>query len=418
MLICEARAENEFKKIGKAIVKAITENSTEEDKAAPENKMSFKKPESSSELISEIDFILPEIFPSFILSCLDMSRKKIEKERKPNELGTSNMVFDILAKAKNDNTKVKITVHKNNFMATDTEETFLLKKKGEIYQITPTVAWDFQKLVSIKQPINEIFKIDITVNDKYTISKVFQPKIRSINDALVSARGPDGTVRYLAPITFPAYVNENNPQIDNILRETKDLMLLAEEHVNFGAIESGATEPVLQVAAIWFYLQSKNITYSSLGTQSSVNVDIFAQSVRAIDDTLNSTQANCVDGTVLFASILRKIGIDSSLVLKPGHMYLKFYNDKEKQQPTFIETTMLEKYRIKNFEKLKMNPKGLFGVNLLKKEYQNSLKSFIAANGAAVATWNNDTPHFTSANGYYDIQIDKMREAGIAPINR
>ena len=32
-------------------------------------------------------------------------------------------------------------------------------------------------------------------------------------------------------------------------------------------------------------------------------------------------QANCADGSVFMASILRKIGYDVSLVLGPGHMW-------------------------------------------------------------------------------------------------
>jgi hypothetical protein len=48
-----------------------------------------------------------------------------------------------------------------------------------------------------------------------------------------------------------------------------------------------------------------------------------------------------VDGSVLFASVLRKIGIDPFLIEIPHHMFLGFYLDKEHRQPSYLETTMM-----------------------------------------------------------------------------
>jgi hypothetical protein len=48
-----------------------------------------------------------------------------------------------------------------------------------------------------------------------------------------------------------------------------------------------------------------------------------------------------VDGSVLFASVLRQIGIEPILVLVPGHMFMGFYLDPECTKPEFLETTMM-----------------------------------------------------------------------------
>ena len=48
-----------------------------------------------------------------------------------------------------------------------------------------------------------------------------------------------------------------------------------------------------------------------------------------------------MDGSVLFASILRQIGIDPILVLVPGHMFMGFYVDPDGKQADFLETTMI-----------------------------------------------------------------------------
>ncbi|MFZ8431498.1 hypothetical protein ACO1MU_14375, partial [Staphylococcus aureus] len=68
---------------------------------------------------------------------------------------------------------------------------------------------------------------------------------------------------------------------------------------------------------------------------------VSSQHVRFIDDSVRVRQANCIDGTVLFASILRKIGIDPLIVLVPGHAFLGFYLDGQRRQIAFLETTMM-----------------------------------------------------------------------------
>jgi hypothetical protein len=63
--------------------------------------------------------------------------------------------------------------------------------------------------------------------------------------------------------------------------------------------------------------------------------------VRFIDESLAMTQANCADGSVLMASVLRKIDIAPVLVLVPGHMFLGFALDEEGEEMAYLETTML-----------------------------------------------------------------------------
>ena len=65
------------------------------------------------------------------------------------------------------------------------------------------------------------------------------------------------------------------------------------------------------------------------------------ETVRFIDQSLTNTQANCVDGSVLFASLLRKISIEPFLVTVPGHMYVGFYLGAGKSQFIGLETTVI-----------------------------------------------------------------------------
>ena len=48
-----------------------------------------------------------------------------------------------------------------------------------------------------------------------------------------------------------------------------------------------------------------------------------------------------MDGSVLFASLLRAINIDPILVRTPGHMFVGYYTDSSHQDMNFLETTMI-----------------------------------------------------------------------------
>ena len=72
-----------------------------------------------------------------------------------------------------------------------------------------------------------------------------------------------------------------------------------------------ADEVLLQVFAVWNVLQRRGIKYSDI-SKTTPNSVVTSQTVRFMDESLKSTQANCVDGSVLMASILEKIGIKST----------------------------------------------------------------------------------------------------------
>jgi hypothetical protein len=107
------------------------------------------------------------------------------------------------------------------------------------------------------------------------------------------------------------------------------------------------------------------------------------------------TQANCVDGSVLMASVLKKIEIKASLVLVPGHCYLAFYSfDPEKGGKLYgLETTMIGS-----------------GASL-----DSALKR---ATLEAPTSLQKNSRKFTQENsGYLLVDLDNAREMGIMPIS-
>jgi hypothetical protein len=142
--------------------------------------------------------------------------------------------------------------------------------------------------------------------------------------------------------------------------------------------------------------------------------------VRFFDEALNSAQANCMDGSVVFASIFRKIGIDPVLVIIPQHAYMGFYTGHDKNELYCLETTLIGK---KNITAelvdsltlgyyLKLFPKDIADKN------RNAIISFAYAQQTGTKNYKRNAEDLNgSNNNYLFIDISKSRKTdGVIPI--
>ena len=118
---------------------------------------------------------------------------------------------------------------------------------------------------------------------------------------------------------FAAYVNEEHPQIDKLLREALDTRLV-NRFLGYQGDTSQSENVDKQVYALWNVLQKRNFKYSSTTNSSLSSNVVYTQRVRTLDDALESSQINCVDGSVLLASLLKAININPILVRIPAHV--------------------------------------------------------------------------------------------------
>jgi hypothetical protein len=111
---------------------------------------------------------------------------------------------------------------------------------------------------------------------------------------------------------------------------------------HFGGYASTDPDDVYrQVWAIWHALSARGIRYSNADPAIERGPKVFSQRVRFLRETWNDRSANCIDGSVLIASVLQRIGIRSFLVLVPGHAFIGFYADADAQRAAYLETTLL-----------------------------------------------------------------------------
>lgn len=98
-----------------------------------------------------------------------------------------------------------------------------------------------------------------------------------------------------------------------------------------------------QVKALYEALQqTAHLTYDDSATIYHLDASDFAQRVRLPNRSLKDGAANCLDGCVLFASLLAAIGLHPIILLLPGHAIAGWkLEDSETSDVEFLETTVL-----------------------------------------------------------------------------
>lgn len=285
-----------------------------------------------------VDQLGGNLFPSAILSVATTNTQVIPP-MSGEYVGNPKSCVAIKLKSGHANTVVRIELAETPFYARSVS-TFVLPKERTEYIIYPDILWRYNALRDNEQaePISVVANVEVDGKDLGQKVRTFS--VRSINECLLgfNKQLPDGRTRYVSTrLFYAAYVNEENPLIDKVLREALNTRIVR----RFLGYQGTPEMVDKQVYALWYVLQKRNFRYSSVSYSSLSSNVVYAQRVRTFEDALNSSQINCVDGSVLFASLLRAINITPVLVQMPGHMFVGYYTDSAKKNLTFLETTMI-----------------------------------------------------------------------------
>ncbi len=132
-----------------------------------------------------------------------------------------------------------------------------------------------------------------------------------------------------------AWITPNDKVVEAFLTEAKARV---EGHAFVG--EQDATTP--QVQAMFDALKARGVSY--VMDPSVTSTAHFVQRTRLPGEVLASTNAQCLEGTLLFATLMEAVGIRPIIVLVPGHAFVGWHTvaaDGAKGEPRFVETTMV-----------------------------------------------------------------------------
>ena len=272
------------------------------------------------------------IYPSLIIAT---STLQLDEDEDETQLGDPMGLTGVWIKAPADNTPVVVEVSSGKLIQ-PSRFTGVLKKQGETYYIAPMLKYDYDTLLAVRQPFPEVVTASVSVNGEALGEKSKRVPVRSINDCVLGFDDDDGGWVDTSWL-MAAYVNENHPVVDEILREAID----SGDVDSFAGYQKDGKDLLEEMEAIWNAIQNRGFRYSNITQSSGESATVASQHVRLIGDAVKTAQANCVEGSVLFASIFRKLDMDPFLVLIPGHMFVGVYLDEDHEDYICLETTMV-----------------------------------------------------------------------------
>lgn len=361
----------------------------------------------------EPEFRFPgTFFPSFAISAAGRDAKgPVAADQMYGYVNSGSLAVKVLSAPSGAKLKAQVEIPE---IGVSGEIETAAPDSGKVLSVVPRLSWSQRRLVSINQPLtaDAVFRL---YADGNLVSEERRPvRIRAINDApLKACRTPEHCSDY--SVYMAAYVNEDNPGIDSLLRKALDIPAMPVKR--WVGTQGTEEETLRQVWALWYLLQRNKVTYSSVTTVSGGTEGVVSQEVRPLSQSLRTQQANCIDGTVMFASVLRKIGIEPAIVLVPGHAFLAFSVNSQHTKEVFLETTMLNDahnpFNASGPTKFGVAMANLTGDDIHQRQ---SWASFQEALRIGQAEYEKAAPHIGKDAGYRVVPIAKAREAGILPL--
>jgi hypothetical protein len=281
-----------------------------------------------------------QLFPSYVVATatIRLPDEVADEDNEADEqvLGDRQGILGIKIDSPGDEVPITVTITGNEILEPSTF-TGTLETEGTTYAIFPKIKYKYGVLTKNKQsvPVSVTFRVE--VGDEEAEEQTATITLHSVNDCPYTIVRGDDTPADIS-FMFAAYVNEQHPFVDKVLREALDGGIVD----SFTGYQSGdPAEVYRQVYALWHALSQRDVRYSNITTSAAETDAVHSQHVRLIDESINNGQANCVDGSVLLASLLRKIDIEPVLVYVPGHCYLAFFLDAEQKHLVGLETTLI-----------------------------------------------------------------------------
>jgi hypothetical protein len=195
------------------------------------------------------------------------------------------------------------------------------------------------------RPVTLRVIVEQTAPESRLIENRTEPiKLHARNTALLAVKGPDGRIVDLTDY-LTAWVTPHKPEIEGLLRQAADYHPQKSFIGYQGAttLSEGAKVVREQAHAIFTTLKEKtSLRYINSPWNLGKQAGQITQRVRLPTECLApGGSANCIDGTVLFASLLELGNIDPLLVIVPGHAFVGWRVWRNVDRYEFLETTLI-----------------------------------------------------------------------------
>jgi hypothetical protein len=213
----------------------------------------------------------------------------------------------------------------------------VLKGKSELVSLSPALKPDFniaaQRSTTSSQIAYKITALD-PGGEKVVYEDSHPVEILPRDFLLLSLRVDEVATRPFDEY-IGAWVTPNAKAVEAFITEAKKRA----PKETFSGPQS-ATIP--QVRAMFDELKSRGVSY--VMDPEAISVTGHAQRTRLPSEVLSSSNAQCLEGAILFATLMENIGLDPFIVLIPGHALAGWLSAKDGMPDgtaLYVETTMV-----------------------------------------------------------------------------
>lgn len=182
---------------------------------------------------------------------------------------------------------------------------------GETVRISPfSVNPDPKELASITERAVTSFKLTAVSNGEVIGEESFELELMPYDH---------WTGTGILPQTIVSFITPNHPSINGIIVKSAAVLKSLTGSSSFKAYQTGDTSDVRkQVAAVFAAIHDTGIVYRGL----PASYETIGQRITMPDQVIASKIGNCLELTLLMASTLEAIGINSLIIIQNGHAYL------------------------------------------------------------------------------------------------
>lgn len=119
-------------------------------------------------------------------------------------------------------------------------------------------------------------------------------------------------------INFATLIDSQHPWIKKLINDIPKHKKWSNNGIQLvGGGSPDDSQRVMSAFMIWEELVARKISY-----QNFTGGDFKSQRARRVNETLETGNGNCADGSILFASFFEAIGLEPVLVFVPGHVFV------------------------------------------------------------------------------------------------
>jgi hypothetical protein len=313
----------------------------------------------------------------------------------PQSIGDPRRFLGVQIRNKADISVVSITVQSlgEDLLFPTTTEFNMVGSPSDL-DLYPQIAWNYQRLGSAltARPVNIHYSVSFDGKEAANYTSMATVTPLSVCPFRINEQS--------AYWTFASYVDEDCPDIQTLITEAANLAKKEGYEVSFNGYQSGSINALRQLAAIWVCLKNRGFTYINTTTLGIESGDVTQQDVLPVATSLANKRGNCVEASTLLASAMTKLGIRSSLVVIPGHMFLAVIEDPNApglDGISFVEATLLD------------------NKDDSKSSYTSGINSFVSAIQTGQQTIRNKLRQRWGGNDITGLSIADLRSSGVAP---